>query len=204
MTLENKELFSQRIEQDIHADDMFVGRWSPRSMVKTTIEDADIKKMLDAARWSPSCFNDQPWHFIMSTEQTFDQFFGLLLEGNQIWCKNASRIGFVLARKHFDGNGKPNDFAHFDAGAAWMSFVYQAYAMGYVMHGLGGIHKDRVYQELDVDEEKFDVICGMVIGKRGPKEALPEQFQEREQPNTRKNLDEIYHLNAFGHTAKLD
>src|SRR3989344_5213048 len=29
------------------------------------VEDSDLKKVLEAARWSPSCSNAQPWHFIV-------------------------------------------------------------------------------------------------------------------------------------------
>lgn len=200
----DQELFSYRLEQKACADEMFVSRWSPRAMVKTDIPDSDVKKMLDAARWSPSCFNDQPWHFVVSTDATFDTFLELLLEGNQVWCKNASRIGFVLARKHFQANGNPNAFSQFDTGAAWMSFVYQAYALGYAMHGLGGIHKDRVYEKLDIDATKYDVVCGFVIGKRGDKEKLPDNLKEREKPSKRVELDDLYHLNRFGDAEKLD
>ncbi|MCB0272541.1 MAG: nitroreductase family protein [Bdellovibrionales bacterium] len=196
-------LFSTRHELGPLADEMFYQRWSPRSMVKTNISSDDLLKMIDAARWSPSCFNDQPWHFIFSTDDTFDQFLGLLLEGNQIWCKNASRIGFMLARKNFQHDGSPNRFSQFDAGAAWMSFVYQAYAMGYVMHGLGGIHKERVFDELHVDKNDFEVMCGLVIGKRDDVKKLPKEFQEREKPNTRKPLHEMYHLNSMKNDQKI-
>ena len=29
------------------------------------IKDADVKKIVEAARWAPSCSNVQPWHFIV-------------------------------------------------------------------------------------------------------------------------------------------
>jgi len=184
----DSELFSNRLGLSPLADDVFVQRWSPRSMVKGDVPDEDLKKMLDAARWSPSCFNDQPWHFLFSTPKTHTTFLDLIVDGNKVWCQNASRIGFVLARKHFAHDGSPNAWSQFDTGAAWMSFVLQAYAMGYVIHGLGGIHKQEVYGKLHIDDQKYDVICGLVIGKRGEVESLPEAFQAREKPTPRNEL----------------
>ncbi len=29
------------------------------------VKDADLRKILEAARWAPSCSNEQPWHFIV-------------------------------------------------------------------------------------------------------------------------------------------
>ena len=34
-------------------------------------------------------------------------------------------------------------------------------------------------------------MCGFVVGKIGPREALPEELQERESPNDRKPISEI-------------
>ncbi|MEZ4818995.1 MAG: nitroreductase family protein [Bdellovibrionota bacterium] len=110
----SENLFSIRNQAGPLADDMFVKRWSPRSMVKGEVPDQDLLKMIDAARWSPSCFNDQPWHFVFSTDATYDLFLDLLVDANKLWCKNASRIGFVLARKNFMHSGENNFFAHFE------------------------------------------------------------------------------------------
>lgn len=190
-------LFDIRNQLNPIADPMFYQRWSPRSLIKTEIPTEHLEKMIDAARWSPSCFNDQPWHFILSTPKTFDQFLNLLLDGNQTWCKNASTIGFVLKRRSFSQNAKENAFASFDTGAAWMSFVLQAYALGYVMHGLGGIKKDLVFKTLSIPLESMDVMCGFVIGKRGPIENLPKDLQLKEKPNARKSRSEIISWDRF-------
>ncbi|MYJ52003.1 MAG: hypothetical protein F4093_04955, partial [Gammaproteobacteria bacterium] len=40
---------------------LFVERWSPRSFAPTEIDDETLARLFDAARWSPSSFNDQPW-----------------------------------------------------------------------------------------------------------------------------------------------
>ena len=50
--LVEKDLFSSRINGV--ADKVFIERWSPRSFVSDTIPELDLKKIIDAARWSPS------------------------------------------------------------------------------------------------------------------------------------------------------
>ncbi len=43
---------------------MFLDRWSPRSFLPDPISEEDVATLFEAARWSPSCFNDQPWLFL--------------------------------------------------------------------------------------------------------------------------------------------
>ena len=51
------ESFSNRV--DGIADKIFIERWSPRSFISDSIPELDLKKIIDAARWSPSTVNEQ-------------------------------------------------------------------------------------------------------------------------------------------------
>lgn len=175
---------------DVHTQ--FSHRWSPRSFRKTTIAQSTLNTIFDAARWSPSCFNDQPWKFITSTEETHGQFLDLLVEGNQVWAKNASVLGFVLARKQFGHNGKPNNFAAFDAGAAWMAMTLQANLCGLHTHGMGGIHFEQVYKTFAVEPDKFQVLCGFAMGVAAGPDQLPAELASREIPSNRRALSDIW------------
>ena len=48
--------------------------------------------------------------------------------------------------------------------------------------------------------EDFDVMAMIAIGKRGPKENLPSNLQEKENPNDRKPLNEIIMEGSFKRT----
>ncbi|MCP5086886.1 MAG: hypothetical protein GY952_08815, partial [Rhodobacteraceae bacterium] len=37
--------------------ELFHRRWSPRAFDSTPVTDDALRKIFDAARWSPSCFN---------------------------------------------------------------------------------------------------------------------------------------------------
>ena len=53
-----------------------------------------------------------------------------------------------------------------------------------------GFDYERARTDLQIPD-KFDVMAMIAIGKKGPKDNLPPQLQEREQPNDRKPLAEI-------------
>lgn len=183
--------FSKRDPADGVAE-LLYQRWSPRSFEKTAIAEADLLKIMDAARWAPSCFNEQPWLFLTSTESSFDKFLGLLLDMNQAWAKNASLLGFILCDKQFARNGNENALAQFDSGAAWMAMTLQARMLGLYTHGMAGIKKDEVYDAFGIDRDKQTVIAGFALGARAAADALPDALQEREIPSERKPLTAVW------------
>ena len=189
--MSNKPDFSQR-QPNHGADALFVERWSPRAFQKTTISNGALTRMIEAARWSPSCFNAQPWRIFTSSADTFDAFHDLLVEGNQGWAKDAAVLGFIVAEKNFEHNGKPNAWAEFDCGAAWMSMSLQARMEGFYTHGMGGIHADKAAEYLNVDSDSQSVVMGFAIGKLAELDQLSEEQQQAETPNSRKALTDIW------------
>lgn len=165
-------------------------RWSPRAFKKVVIAEKDIETLFEAARWAPSCFNAQPWTFYVSSEKTFDQYLSLLNDGNQVWAKNASLIGFVVVKKTFEHNGKPNNYAEFDAGAAWLAMTLQARQMGLYTHGMAGIHHQQVAEYLALDDD-HKVVCGIVIGVADSPDILPTEVAAKEKPSGRKPLSQV-------------
>lgn len=176
---------------DVNA--LFHHRWSPRAFKKTSLAAETVNSIFDAARWAPSCFNEQPWLFVTSSgSDDFDTFLGLLNESNQVWAKNAGLIGFIFAKKTFTHNANDNNKAKFDCGAAWMSLTLQANLHGLYTHGIGGIDYANVYNTLNISRDNFDIICGFALGEIDDASTLPETLKEKETPSARKPLDEIW------------
>ncbi|MEL7084164.1 MAG: nitroreductase family protein [Cyanobacteria bacterium J06597_1] len=172
---------------------LFAERWSPRAFRNVEIPADILTAIFDAARWSPSCFNDQPWIFVTSTDEaSFDRYLGLIVEGNRTWARHASVLGFAIARRHFAHNDTPNDWAAFDTGAAWMAMTLQARQYGLYTHGMGGIHKDAVYNQLDINREKYEVLCGFAIGALDVPDTLPRDLREREVLSQRNPLTNMW------------
>lgn len=184
-------------------DELFYKRWSPRSFKKVDIPNNILEAIFDAARWSPSCFNAQPWRFITAyTEPTFSSFLELLSEKNQQWAKNASLLGFICSKNEFDHNPRVNQMAPFDCGAAWMAMTMQARKYDLYTHGMAGIDREAVYRTLEIDKSNYTVQCGFVLGVVDKPERLMQDFIAKEIPSPRKPLEEIWFKDTFVDNSK--
>jgi len=74
------------------------------------IDEATLLSLLEASRWAPSANNNQPWRFIYARRNTpsWEVFYNLLAEGNQIWAKNAAVLIVVISKTTFD-SGNPRE-----------------------------------------------------------------------------------------------
>jgi nitroreductase len=171
---------------------LILNRWSPRSMTGEELNNDDIMSLFEAARWAPSSFNNQPWRFIYAKRNTgyWDRLFNLLADGNKTWAKNAALLAVVISRKNFEFNGKPARTHQFDAGSAWENLAIEASSRGIVAHSMQGFDYERAKAELKIPAD-FEVMAMIAIGKRGPKENLPTELQDKEKPNDRKALKDI-------------
>ena len=53
-------------------------RWSPRAFADRPVEPEKLLRLLEAARWSASCANQQPWYFIVATKEHTSEHARLL------------------------------------------------------------------------------------------------------------------------------
>ncbi|PJC37489.1 nitroreductase [Candidatus Peregrinibacteria bacterium CG_4_9_14_0_2_um_filter_53_11] len=169
-----------------------LNRWSPRALSGETLSDAELMPLFEAARWAPSSYNGQPWRFVYAKRDSaaWDTLFGLMVEFNQSWAKNAAALVVVVSRTTFEHNGELSVTHSFDCGAAWENLALEAEARGLVAHGMQGFDYGKAKSELGVPED-YSVECMIAIGKPGKKEDLPKDLQEREFPSDRKPLEDI-------------
>ncbi len=180
-------------------DSMFCDRWSPRAFSPESLCVEEIASLFEAARWAPSCFNEQPWLFIYAvSEADRARFLTALVEKNQAWARRAPLLLFVLARRRFNHSGKENRHAPFDAGAAWVCLAFQARKLGLYAHGMAGFSKERAYEVLEVPEEDYDILAAVAVGRHGNPGDLPPELAAKESPNDRKPPDEIADEGRFG------
>ncbi len=178
-------------------DPIFLHRWSPRAMSGEEISEEDLMSLFEAAKWAPSSGNGQPWRFIYARRNTpsWQSLFQLMVEGNQVWAKNASALIVVISRKTFD-NGKPSVTHSYDTGAAWVSIALQGSLKGLVIHGMAGFDYEKARTTLNIPDD-YQVEAMAAIGKPGNKDVLPPKLQERETPSDRKKLTEIVFEGMF-------
>ena len=179
-------------------DPLFINRWSPRSFAAAPLSDAEIGALFEGARWTPSSFNGQPWLFLYETDGPDRPLFdSVLLPGNRLWASKAPLVGFIFANTKLPDGREPRT-AQFDTGAAWMALALQARMLGLYTHAMAGIDRAAAHAKLGVDAVHYTVMCGFAAGRIGPREALPAELRQREQPNDRKPLTEVAHKGILG------
>jgi len=182
------------VAEPIH--EIIASRWSPRAIDPDRPVSRDqITALLEAARWAPSCFGDEPWRFLVfdraSAPEDWDRAFACLAEGNQAWVRNAPLLLAAVAGSHFRHNGKPNRWAQYDTGAASENLCLQAVALGLVAHQMGGFDGGRLAETFGIPDE-YTPMAMIAIGHPGNPDALPEPLREKElAPRQRQPLGEI-------------
>jgi nitroreductase len=182
---------------DFPIEPRLLERWSPRAMDGSALTHDELMSLFEAARWAPSCANQQPWRFIYALAGTphFDKFFDLLAPGNKPWCAMAGALVMVVSKKTFDGV-KPIPTPSYDAGAAWMSLALQASAMGLVCHGMAGFDYARAPAAANVPDD-YKVEAMFAVGHPGKLEDLPEALQARESKSGRRPVGESAFEGSF-------
>lgn len=166
-------------------------RWSPRAFSEKSVPEEDLMALLEAARYAPSCNNEQPWRFVVANEEDkLARMRGVLNPGNQKWANRAPVLILVAAEKNFLNDDSNNRWNCFDAGTAWGYLSLEAQRRGLISHGMGGFSVEKAREAFDIPD-RYDIIAVMAVGYYGSKDQLSEFNQSREHPNTRKEIDEI-------------
>lgn len=179
----------------------FLNRHSPRAMSGAPLPRAELMRLLEAARWSPSSGNGQPWRFVLCEQggAGFELVLNHLKDFNQVWAKKASAFVVVCTnttRVDSDGKVLNRRLALFDAGAAWMSMALQGHHMGLVVHAMEGFEHEALKEALKVPEE-IDICCVVAVGLPGDPSELPADKQAGEKPNGRRPVLESVVFETF-------
>lgn len=144
-------------------------RWSPYAFCsKTRVEPEKLAACLEAARWAPSSYNEQPWHIVTADlhadPAAHEKMLSFMVEFNQGWAKHAPVVGLIACRKQsqiFAGN--PNAHAEYDCGAAMAMFSLQATELGLFVHQMAGFDAAKATAET-VLPEGFSVLTMFALG----------------------------------------
>jgi nitroreductase len=167
-------------------------------MAGTPLPRQALLTLLEAARWSPSGGNGQPWRFVYALRDTpaFGPFLEALVPANRAWAERAGAL-VVLAARTVRDDGKPAPSAPFDAGAAWMALALQGTLSGLAVHAMAGFDKEKIRAAagLPAGVEPQVVIA---VGPLGRAEDLPEPLREREHPSDRLPLETLAFEGTYG------
>jgi nitroreductase len=196
------------MEKPAHAEaelhELIRRRWSPRAFADRPVEPAKLHTLFEAARWAPSCYNEQPWSFLVATKEqqtAYDEIFASLVPGNQAWAGTAPVLAISVAKRHFEKNGKPNPHYWHDVGLAMGNLCLQATDLGLFVHQMMGFSADRVRQSFSVPEG-HEPVAAIAIGYAGDPAMLPDGLREREvAPRERRPMESFVFCETWGSTA---
>ena len=181
-------------------------RWSPRAFADRPVEPEILRRLWEAARWSASCANQQPWYFIVATKEDaaeYARMLSCLRENNQQWAARAPVLMVSVAKLSFDANGQPNRYAFHDVGLAVANLIVQATALGVFVHQMAGFYPEKVRELYGVPED-YEPVAGIVLGYPGDPATLPEDLRQRELAlRVRRPLDTFVFQNTWGQISPL-
>lgn len=198
------EKFVNPVEREVL--DVIAKRWSPRAYSSKSVEKEKLLTIFEAARWSASCYNEQPWRFIVATRdnpEAFDKLLSCLIDWNQKWVKLAPVLVLTVAKKTFSNNDKPNKHAWHDVGQTMATLGLEAVSHDLYVHQMAGIHPEKAREIYNIPDD-FEAVTMFTLGYLGDIKDLPEEFHKGEQRvRERKPLSELVFENEFGNTSSL-
>lgn len=185
---------------DHAVDPIFVERRSPRAFTGEAVPEAELMRMFEAARWSPSSYNSQPWRFVYALrgDAHWDDLFGLLVPGNQKWAKDTGALVILVSSGMMKvGDGLQPSWSHsLDTGAASLAFQLQANRQGWHAHGMTGFDRERAREVLSVPDD-HRVEAAYAVGRAIPDAELTEEQRAREAPNGRRPITDFVFAGRF-------
>jgi len=170
-----------RTQVPIH--ELIARRWSPRAFdVSRPVSREQLLSLLEAARWAPSCYGDEPWRYIVwdrnADAASWQKAFDCLGEFNQQWVKNTPILMLALASRNFR-NGKPNRHGQYDTGAASENLCLQATALGLMAHQMGGFDAVKIADVFGIPDE-FTCMAMIAVGYQAEPDVLDGTLKESE------------------------
>lgn len=169
-------------QTDVH--EIIARRWSGRAFDPARpVSRTQIVSLLEAARWAPSCFGDEPWRFIVwdrnSDQAAWQKAFDCLGEWNQNWVKNAPVLILTTANSVFTKNNTPNRWGQHDTGAAAENLCLQAVSLGLMSHQMGGFDPDKAREAFNIPAQ-FSCMAMIAVGYQAEADELDDELKQLE------------------------
>ena len=187
----------------VSINETIANRWSGRAYdAAKKVSHEQTIALLEAARWAPSCFGDQPWRFIVWDKNTdaaaWQQAFDCLAPGNQSWVKDAPLLVLTCADTLFNHNQQPNRLAQYDTGAATENLCLQASSMGLMAHQMGGFSADKARATFAIPGQ-YILMAMVSVGYAADISTVEGDALVRETAaRTRRPLGELFYTGTWG------
>ncbi len=178
---------------------LVAARRSLRAYADRPVEPQKIERMLEAARWSPSCANRQPWRFVV-LEKGDPSRAGAeeALDPGNAWAKRAPVLVVAGAEIPAASVVEGREYALLDAGLALMSLLYRGADQGLLVHPMAG-WKEAPLRAAAGLPESVRPMAVVAVGYPGKAQDLDEATRKKdEKPRTRRAPGEIAFRGRYG------
>lgn len=188
-------------------DPTLANRWSGRAYdAAKAVSSEQLLALIEAARWAPSCYGDQPWRFVVwdknNDSAAWQQAYECLSPGNQGWAQSAPVLFLVCADTLFNHNQQPNRWAQYDTGAAAENLCLQATSMGLMAHQMGGFDVDKARVLFGIPAQ-YILMAMISVGYPAELSSLSgDAFTRETADRVRRPISALFFENSWGATVR--
>jgi nitroreductase len=176
-------------------------RWSPREFdPQKEISHEDLALLFEAARWTPSAYNEQPWNFIIVTQhepELFEQMINLLKDENKPWAAKAFALVLTVASLKATHNDSDNFHALYDLGASVANLTLLATELNITVNQMGGFYREKAKEVFHLSEN-YSPVSVLALGYNSETESFEIHKKERALQRKRKSLGQFVFRNQWG------
>jgi len=180
-------------------------RWSPRAFYDAPVEKEKLFALFEAARWSASGGNEQPWRFMLGIrpDETWQKIFSVMDKGNQVWNAIVPVLVLTIGKNIYSSDGSPSSYFQYDVGQSAAHLSLEAMCQGLHVHQMAGFSKEKAIELFKIPLD-FIPLTVIAIGYLGSPEILDPKLKAREeQERTRKELTDLIFTDVFGKPSDL-
>ena len=173
-------------------------RKATRGFSDRPVESEKIATILEAARMSASCGNNQPWRFLVLMEPEALEKGRAALSGGNYWAKAAPVLIFGFSKPDLDCViAKVRRYYQFDLGLAVQNILLQATELDLVARPMAGFSPSKVRQAFGIPDE-YRVLVAIAVGYEGDIATLSEKHQNISMASRQRNpLSDMVGFNSF-------
>jgi nitroreductase len=155
---ETATIITKTAKADFPISEIISRRWSARAFSTRHVEKSKLLSILEAARWAPSSRNEQPWRYIVFTNDNREKLKkaqSVLKEIND-YAKRAPILICAITKRTYSDNEIPNRLHFHDLGAANENMFLEAFNQGLIMHEIVGFDLQKAREVFSIPEDYYD------------------------------------------------
>ena len=175
-------------------------RWSPRAFSTQPVEIEKLQSLMEAARWSASGGNEQPWRFMLGIhpDETWSKIFETLEDGNKTWAKQVPVLLHTIGKKTRGKRNTGNFYYAYDTGQSVAHLSLEAMYRGLYVHQMAGFYPEKAIELFEIPDG-YQPLTAVAIGYLGDPGLLTGRNYDRElEPRVRKDFSEFVFTGKFG------